>query len=295
VTLTVTASPYIVFSTRCFGKPSDILTKQSSKSRKLSRLLLKYCVPYRNRTRSGGQSIAGHESDVFRSNSYKLAKRGIQHSTNTGKSQILTVFSRNLCRMGLRIDVSVLSWIRLPMFSESLHRLTSRFFLDLRAIASHQPRTRFENPGYTPPQSPLFALATNQVYPRQTFCRNRETDIDKSIYTNETNPTEGGIQQAEIFDLEVLTSRHTLNTTGTGTIQPARMSLTKSCYSPNTCLCNYTHSGLQQNNRFSIPMLSILLYFLLSGCVRVNHILPRIGKAYSHPSRASDIPVIDSS
>jgi len=37
------------------------------------------------------------------------------------------------------------------MFRESLHRLTSRFFLDLRTIASHQPRTRFENPGYTPP------------------------------------------------------------------------------------------------------------------------------------------------
>ena len=35
-------------------------------------LLLKYCVPYRNRTRIGGQSIAGHESDVVGSNSYLI-------------------------------------------------------------------------------------------------------------------------------------------------------------------------------------------------------------------------------
>jgi len=33
-------------------------------------VVLKYSVPYRNRTRSGGQSIAGHESDVVGSNSY---------------------------------------------------------------------------------------------------------------------------------------------------------------------------------------------------------------------------------
>ena len=34
--------------------------------------LLKYSVPYRNRTRSGGQRIAGHESDVVGSNLYVI-------------------------------------------------------------------------------------------------------------------------------------------------------------------------------------------------------------------------------
>jgi len=34
--------------------------------------LLKYCVLYGNRTRSGGQSIAGHESDVVGSNWYDI-------------------------------------------------------------------------------------------------------------------------------------------------------------------------------------------------------------------------------
>jgi len=34
--------------------------------------MLKYCVPYRNRAHSGGQSIAGHESDVVGSNSYDI-------------------------------------------------------------------------------------------------------------------------------------------------------------------------------------------------------------------------------
>jgi len=40
--------------------------------RLFAREVLKYCVPYRNRTRSGGQSIAGHESDVVGSNSYDI-------------------------------------------------------------------------------------------------------------------------------------------------------------------------------------------------------------------------------
>jgi len=34
--------------------------------------VLKYGVPYRNRTCRGGQSIAGHESDVVGSNSYRI-------------------------------------------------------------------------------------------------------------------------------------------------------------------------------------------------------------------------------
>ena len=34
--------------------------------------LLKYCIPYRNHTHSGGQSIARHKSDVVGSNSYDI-------------------------------------------------------------------------------------------------------------------------------------------------------------------------------------------------------------------------------
>jgi len=40
--------------------------------RLLIRLLLKYSVPYRNRTRSGGQNITGHESEAVVSNSYVI-------------------------------------------------------------------------------------------------------------------------------------------------------------------------------------------------------------------------------
>jgi len=111
--------------------------------------------------------------------------------------------SRNLCRMGFRIDASVLSWIQLPIF-ESLHRFTSRFFLNLRAIASHQPRTRSE----TLTRPSIFpAIRTRHTsnqpgLPTTYFCV--ETDMDKSIHTNETNRQKGGIQQAEIFALEVL-------------------------------------------------------------------------------------------
>ena len=164
------------------------------------------------------------------------------------EQKTLKPFSRNLCPTGFRIDVSVRSWIQLPMFSESLHRLSS--FFSTCALLPLTNRGPSLKPWLYPPQFPLVALTTpriNQVYPRQTFV---ETDIDKSLHTNETNPKEGGIQQAEIFGLQVLTSQPQHH--GDGHDSARRMTLTKSCHSANTCLCNYTHSGLRQNNR--LPM-----------------------------------------
>ena len=105
--------------------------------------------------------------------------------------------------MGFRIDVRVVSWIQLPVLSGHLHRLTSRFFLNLRNVATYRPQIT----------SGTRSLASTVAAPRLT----REqsglpiTDfiVDMSIdNNNETDTKEGAIQQVEIFHLEVISSRN---------------------------------------------------------------------------------------
>ncbi|SRR5258706_5690999 len=110
--------------------------------------------------------------------------------------------------MGLRIDVSVTSWIQLLALSGYLHRLTSRFFLNLRNISYHQRPTTIGTGAAIP------AFATPRAHhawkqsgrPITDFIV--DTPMDKTTHNTETETNEGAIQQAEIFHLEVIRSRN---------------------------------------------------------------------------------------
>ena len=109
--------------------------------------------------------------------------------------------------MGFRIDVRVISWIQLLVLSGYLHRLTSRFFLNLRNIAYHQPQTTIG----THAAIPTFAARAHSAWNpsgRPTTDFIVETSMDKITHNNETDSNEGAIQQPETFHLEVIRSRN---------------------------------------------------------------------------------------
>jgi len=111
--------------------------------------------------------------------------------------------------MGLRIGVRVLSWIQLPILSDCLHRLTSRFFLNLRNIASHQQQTTL---GADAPS----ALSALRPRPTRKQRGQPTTDIfdlsvDNTTFNKETDPSEEASQQTEVFDLAVIESQNQPN------------------------------------------------------------------------------------
>ena len=89
-----------------------------------------------------------------------------------------------------------------------LHRLTSRFFLNLRSIALHQPEVTFE----THPTPTISAFHTRRTWQKQgpittDFFVSLETYPNKSIHTSVTKLNEENIQRTETFDLEVMESQ----------------------------------------------------------------------------------------
>ena len=109
--------------------------------------------------------------------------------------------------MGFRIDVSVILWIQLLVLSGYLHSLTSRFFLNLRNIAHHQRQTTIGTRAAVPTVAAPRARSARKQSGRPTTDFIVETFMDKTTHNNETDSNEGAIQQADIFHLEVLTSR----------------------------------------------------------------------------------------
>jgi len=110
--------------------------------------------------------------------------------------------------MGFRIDVGVISWIQLLVLSGYLHRLTSRFFLNLRNISYHQQQTTIRTRATIP------TVAAPRAHPPWKQSGQLTTDfivdvsIDQTTPNNKTDTNEGAIQQAEIFHLEVIRHRN---------------------------------------------------------------------------------------
>ena len=114
----------------------------------------------------------------------------------------------NLCWMGFRIDVSSISWAWLPVLSEYLHRLTSRFFLNLRYIAFHQQQTALGTRGVPSTVSALPTRPTWKQSGRPTTGSIVNWFIYKTTHNSETYSNEEDIQQAESLHLEVIRSQN---------------------------------------------------------------------------------------
>jgi hypothetical protein len=93
--------------------------------------------------------------------------------------------------------------IQLPTLSEYLHRLTSRFFLNLRSIAFHQQQTTV---GTHPIPSTFSPVRTRPTWKKsgRTMTDFFVLSVDKATNNHETDTNEWAIQQAEAFDLEVV-------------------------------------------------------------------------------------------
>ena len=96
----------------------------------------------------------------------------------------------------------------LLVLSGYLHRLTSRFFLNLRNIAHHQQGATVGT------RAAVSTVAGPRTDPTRDQSGRLTTDfivdmsIDKTTHNNETDTPEGDNQQAEVFHLEALRSRN---------------------------------------------------------------------------------------
>ena len=112
--------------------------------------------------------------------------------------------------MGLRSDVSVISWIQLPGLGKYFYRLVSRFFLNLRYIAFHQQQTALGTPD-TP-----FTFSTQTAWKqsgRLTTDFIVDLSMDMTTHDNEDYPNEGDIHQAETLHLEIIKFQNQHNAT----------------------------------------------------------------------------------
>ena len=113
--------------------------------------------------------------------------------------------------MGLRIDVSVILWIQLPVLRKYFRRLTSRFFINLRYIAFHQQQTALG------PRAVPSTLSAPRVHTAWKQSGRPMTDsivdlpIVKTSHNNKTYPNEGVIRQEEVLQLKVLRSQNQRN------------------------------------------------------------------------------------
>jgi len=106
---------------------------------------------------------------------------------------------------GFVVSVLLLAEPRIP--SECLHRLTARFFINLRAIAYYQRESDFENraPPFEPP--PVHTRPLHKRFGRFLTNKSVRLGMDKTVYSSGTNPNDGNMEHAEIIDLAVLGSQ----------------------------------------------------------------------------------------
>jgi hypothetical protein len=91
---------------------------------------------------------------------------------------------------------------RIP--SECLHRLTARFFINLRAIAHHQRESTFEGNGLSF-EPPSFRTPTLHKQPGRLSTNNFvRVELEKTVYSSGTN--DGNIVLADVINLEVIDS-----------------------------------------------------------------------------------------
>ena len=108
--------------------------------------------------------------------------------------------------MGFGFGVSVRSMVEQRSPNECLHRLTSRFFLNLRSIAYHQRTSVFE--GHQPLE-PSHALphSIRKQSGRLVTTKFADLEMYKTDYNSGASPNEGEIEQADIIHLEVMNSQ----------------------------------------------------------------------------------------
>ena len=109
--------------------------------------------------------------------------------------------------MGFGIDVSMLLLVQLLILSECLPSLVSRFFLNLRSIAFHQPQSTFESPDVP---SAIRTIRTGRTMKQSGRLSTRlfvEFGMDKIIYSGGGHPKEKDTQPAETFVLGVMDSQ----------------------------------------------------------------------------------------
>ena len=96
--------------------------------------------------------------------------------------------------------------VQLRILSECLPSLTSRFFLNLRSIAFHQPASTFESPD---------AIRSIYIRPRRTTKQSArlttelfvENGMEKAIYSSGGYPNEEDTQPGDTFGLEVMVTQ----------------------------------------------------------------------------------------
>lgn len=109
--------------------------------------------------------------------------------------------------MGFGIHVGVLSLIQLPTLSEYPFSLTSRFFLNLRSVASQQSQTTTESHRMS---SAISAIRTRRTWkqPRPPAANHFvESQLDNTIHCSENYTAERDIQETEVLDLDVRESQ----------------------------------------------------------------------------------------
>ena len=109
--------------------------------------------------------------------------------------------------MGLRIDVSVPSLVEPRFLDECLHRLTSRFFLNLRSIVYHQQTSMFESQAQSSVPSAVRTRPLRERLGQLVTTDFVDLYMGKSVYGNETSRTEGDIKEADTIDLDVIVSQ----------------------------------------------------------------------------------------
>ena len=108
--------------------------------------------------------------------------------------------------MGYGFVVSVLSLVKLRIPSEYLHRLTCRFFLNLRAIAFYQRKSIFENRVPSFDTSPFGIRPLRDQSGRLLTNKFIHVEMEKTVYTTGTIPIEGNTEHPDIIDLEEIDS-----------------------------------------------------------------------------------------
>ena len=89
-----------------------------------------------------------------------------------------------------------------------LHRLTSRFFLNLRNIVYHQQQATVGTRAAIPAVAAPRTNPTWNQSGRPTTNFIIDMSIDRITHNSETDTSKGDIQQAEVFHLEALRSRN---------------------------------------------------------------------------------------
>jgi hypothetical protein len=104
--------------------------------------------------------------------------------------------------MGLGFGVSVLSFLEPEISSKCLHRLTARFFINLRAIAFHQRVSTFETHALSFEPPTIRTRPLHKQSDRISTSNFVHLEMEKTVYSSRTN--DENTVHADIIDLEAI-------------------------------------------------------------------------------------------